>query len=162
MVLVLCLIISHSKNLVGIALQINRYGHLLPKIHWDFFLQEGWGCLFSMTAAWKESCNYSLFRRHNFLFSKRCGGRRMGRGSSSIWIRILMYSDMYCFPFIVFLNVKLLLCMMSHTIYDKISNPVYCQYYMVFLKREVILFLTWPFFGLLCAICMEIQLHLQL
>lgn len=54
MVLVLCLIISHSKNFLGVTLQINRYGHLLPKIHWDFFLQEGWGCLFSMTAAWKS------------------------------------------------------------------------------------------------------------
>lgn len=109
-----------------------------------------------MTAAWEGSCNYCLFRRCAFLFSKRCGDERMGRGRSRIWIRLVMYSDMYCLPFIIFLNVKLMLNMMSCTIYDKISNPVYYQYYMVFL-----LFLRWPLFGLQCYVCMEIQLHLQ-
>lgn len=110
-----------------------------------------------MTAAWEKSCNYRLFRSYDFLFRKRCGGGRMGRGSSSIWIRLLMCSDMYCFPFLVLLNVKLMLNMMSYKIYDRISNPFYHQYYMVFL-----LFLTWPWFGLQCYVCMEIQLHLQL
>lgn len=91
-----------------------------------------------------------------FLFSKRCGDGIMERGRCSIWIRLLMYSGMYCFPFIVFLNVKLMLIIMSCVIYDKISKPVSHQYYMVFL-----LFLRWLLFGLQFYVCMDIQLHLQ-
>lgn len=110
-----------------------------------------------MTAEWKSHVITVLLGGMIFYSARDVGVREWGGEA------LAYESDYGCvltciaFPFIVFLNVKLMVNMMSYTIYDKIASIVYHPYYMVFL-----LFLTWPLFVLQCYVCMEIHLNLKL